>query len=38
MDIDGKPAVREKWANKAECILSLIGISVGLGNIWRLVN
>jgi neurotransmitter:Na+ symporter, NSS family len=26
---------REKWGNKVECVLSLIGLSVGLGNIWK---
>ncbi|XP_077496282.1 sodium- and chloride-dependent glycine transporter 1-like [Amblyomma americanum] len=26
---------REKWANKLEFILSSIGVSVGLGNVWR---
>ena len=29
------PVAREKWGNKAECVLSLIGLSVGLGNIWK---
>lgn len=26
---------RGQWANKAEFILSCIGLSVGIGNIWR---
>ncbi|XP_077495534.1 sodium- and chloride-dependent GABA transporter 1-like isoform X2 [Amblyomma americanum] len=26
---------RERWANKIEFILSCIGLSIGLGNIWR---
>ncbi|XP_075526483.1 sodium- and chloride-dependent neutral and basic amino acid transporter B(0+)-like [Dermacentor variabilis] len=26
---------REKWSNKIEFILSSVGLSVGLGNVWR---
>ncbi|KAH6922028.1 hypothetical protein HPB50_007735 [Hyalomma asiaticum] len=26
---------REKWSNKIEFILSTVGLSVGLGNVWR---
>ncbi|KAH9515558.1 hypothetical protein Btru_011395 [Bulinus truncatus] len=26
---------REEWGNKAEFVLSCIGLSVGLGNVWR---
>ncbi|KAK0041227.1 sodium- and chloride-dependent neutral and basic amino acid transporter B(0+) [Biomphalaria pfeifferi] len=26
---------REQWGNKAEFILSCVGLSVGLGNVWR---
>ncbi|XP_077496271.1 sodium- and chloride-dependent glycine transporter 2-like [Amblyomma americanum] len=26
---------RDKWANKVEFVLSCIGLSIGLGNIWR---
>lgn len=32
---DGEMPERQKWANKVEFILSCIGMSVGLGNIWR---
>ncbi|XP_059144574.1 sodium- and chloride-dependent glycine transporter 1-like [Physella acuta] len=30
-----KPEEREQWGNKAEFVLSCIGLSVGLGNVWR---
>ncbi|XP_041375945.1 sodium- and chloride-dependent GABA transporter 1-like isoform X1 [Gigantopelta aegis] len=32
-----KPKIRkqDQWPRKSECLLSLIGYSVGLGNIWR---
>ena len=36
MDIDGdENGARMKWSRKAEFLLALIGLSVGLGNIWR---
>ncbi|XP_059144575.1 sodium- and chloride-dependent neutral and basic amino acid transporter B(0+)-like [Physella acuta] len=30
-----EPEEREQWGNKAEFVLSCIGLSVGLGNVWR---
>ena len=27
--------VRGNWSNQVECLLSLIGYAVGLGNLWR---
>lgn len=30
----GEPG-RDKWANKVEFLLSIIGYSVGAGNLWR---
>lgn len=30
-----KHADRDKWANKWEFLLSCIGLSVGIGNVWR---
>ncbi|XP_055863949.1 sodium- and chloride-dependent neutral and basic amino acid transporter B(0+)-like [Biomphalaria glabrata] len=34
-DFGGTEEEREQWGNKAEFILSCIGLSVGLGNVWR---
>ena len=33
-----KLVAREKWGNEAECILSLIGLSVGLANVFFMLN
>lgn len=32
-DVPATP--RDKWSNKIEFVFSCIGLSVGLGNIWR---
>ena len=31
----GKEKKRDRWDNKAQFILTLIGYAVGLGNVWR---
>lgn len=27
--------VKPQWSNKFQCIIALLGFSVGLGNLWR---
>ena len=37
-DIEGEEdenTVRGNWTNKREYLLSMVGMAVGLGNIWR---
>ena len=35
-DVKGEEQIeRGEWGNKAEFVLSCIGLSVGLGNVWR---
>lgn len=31
----GRTTRREKWRNRTEFILTLIGYTIGLGNVWR---
>lgn len=35
IDVDDDPMERGSWGSKLDFILSVVGLAIGLGNVWR---
>ncbi|XP_046367052.2 sodium- and chloride-dependent glycine transporter 1-like isoform X1 [Haliotis rufescens] len=35
VDFEGNVAKKAQWSNKFQCVIALLGYTVGLGNLWR---